>query len=202
MALAVMLVSCAGQQDQAVDFDKVKAEMASEEVIGQFFGMMQREMLAAMAEGGPTSVVGACRTIAPHLADSLSQLPGLTIGRVAMKIRNPQNAPDDFETAVLQTFASSTASAPDIHSEVVSAEGEPTVFRYMKEIIISERCLRCHGDPAGFSDSLQMVIAENYPDDQATGYSIGDSRGAFTVTLTYPEAKETVNSILAVEESH
>ncbi len=65
------------------------------------------------------------------------------------------------------------------HAEVVTQDGK-RLFRYMKAIPTREVCLACHGrslDPA-----VESTLKELYPEDRARGFSVGDIRGAFTVT--------------------
>ena len=66
------------------------------------------------------------------------------------------------------------------HAEVVEADGKKT-FRYMKPIMTAgQPCLACHGSELKLEVSAK--IKELYPNDQATGFSAGDMRGAFTVS--------------------
>jgi hypothetical protein len=38
-------------------------------------------------------------------------------------------------------------------------------------------CTTCHGDEAAMGPELRELIAESYPDDEATGFEVGDLRG-------------------------
>jgi hypothetical protein len=62
---------------------------------------------------------------------------------------------------------------------VLLEENGKMVFRYMKAIPTRGICLRCHGEK--IDPSLRMVLDRFYPEDQATGFEIGDVRGAFTI---------------------
>jgi hypothetical protein len=66
----------------------------------------------------------------------------------------------------------------------------------MKEIKMGSICLNCHGDPANFSQGLAEVLADRYPHDKAVDYQKGESRGAFSVIINYPEANAAINKIL------
>jgi hypothetical protein len=50
----------------------------------------------------------------------------------------------------------------------------------MKAIPTGEICLACHGE--SISPDVATAIREAYPQDQATGFSLGDIRGAFTLS--------------------
>jgi hypothetical protein len=65
------------------------------------------------------------------------------------------------------------------YAERVEANGTKT-FRFMKAIPTAELCLACHGKD--LAPEVAAEIAESYPDDQATGFALGDIRGAFTLS--------------------
>ena len=145
---------------------------------------LKAQLVAAIKAGGPRAAVGVCRTIAPAIAEKASQTHGLTVGRTALKVRNPANAPDAFERRVLEDFVQRIAAGADPatleHAETVVENGE-TVLRYMKAIpTAAEPCLACHGSV--IEPELKAEILQLYPDDQATGFKAGELRGAFTVT--------------------
>jgi hypothetical protein len=125
-----------------------------------------------------------CQTIAPGLAEEAGEARGLKVGRTGLRVRNPANAPDDWERRVLEDFAAKIEAGTDVakleHAEtVIDAVGVAT-FRYMKAIpMAAEPCLTCHGAP---EPALKAEILRLYPQDQATGFKPGELRGAFTVT--------------------
>lgn len=108
---------------------------------------------------------------------------GLTVRRTALKVRNPDNAPDDFERRVLEDFAVRIAAGTPPgsleHSEIVTSDGGRRL-RFMKPIVMAEKpCAVCHGD--ALADDVKAKITSLYPADQATGFKPGDLRGAFSV---------------------
>jgi hypothetical protein len=140
-------------------------------------------LLEELQKGGPAQAVRVCSEVAPALAAEQST-QGLVIRLISLQARNPADRPDDYERAVLQTWASrlDEGLAPEAFAETVEEEGR-TVLRYMRPIMIMAPCLACHGDPAAMSPELQAVLEERYPDDEAVGYTEGDLRGAFTVIV-------------------
>jgi hypothetical protein len=144
---------------------------------------LMAQLMEAIKTGGPASAIAVCATIAPELAAQLSQESGLSVGRTALRVRNPANAPDDWERAVLQDFAAKIAAGADPktleHAENVMDPTGATTFRYMKAIPMGTNpCLTCHGVP---EPALKAEITRLYPQDQATGFKPGELRGAFTV---------------------
>ena len=43
-------------------------------------------------------------------------------------------------------------------------------------------CMACHG--ANVAPSVKQSILKHYPSDQATGFELGELRGAFTLSYT------------------
>lgn len=144
---------------------------------------LQAELSAAMKEGGPLKAIEVCRSKAPVLAADLSKESGWKVGRTALRIRNPANAPDAWEKKALEEFDARLARGEDPGTvekfEVLDVAGMKT-FRYMKAIRTAEPCLGCHG-PA-LKPELAAKVKELYPDDRATGFAAGELRGAFTIS--------------------
>jgi hypothetical protein len=158
---------------------------ASRAVIKAFMGELQGELQAAMQAGGAVNAIGVCRTQAPQIATKAGSEHGWRVARTSLRPRNPDNAPDAWEAAVLKKFEARKAAGEDPaqieHSEVVTVKGKKQ-FRYMKAIAIPQYapCLQCHGKE--IAPEVQAKLKALYPKDQATGYRTGDIRGAFTIS--------------------
>ena len=133
------------------------------------------------------NAVSVCSEKAPAIAGGISEDKGWEVGRTSLRIRNPGNAPDGWEQKTLEAFEDRRRSGEDLakmeHSEVVTADGK-SVFRYMKAIPAGELCLTCHGKE--IASDLAAKLKEVYPEDRATGFSLGEIRGAFTITQPMP----------------
>lgn len=147
------------------------------------------ELQAAMKAGGPMKAIQVCNTKAPAIAAEISKKHGFKIGRTSLKIRNPNNAPDAWEKKVLADFEKRKANGEDPtkleHYEMVKQDGKSS-FRYMKALPIPEGapCPVCHG--AKIDPALAAKLKELYPKDQATGFKVGDLRGAITIVEPEP----------------
>ena len=150
---------------------------------GNLMLSLQGELFAAMKDGGPVKAVDVCRVKAPQIATATATGTPWKIGRTALKVRNPQNAPDAWETAKLEEFRKRLASGEEMTAietfEVVEKEDRPT-FRYMKAIGTTSPCLNCHG--ASLKPEIAAKVKELYPEDQAVGFAAGQLRGAFTLS--------------------
>jgi hypothetical protein len=144
-----------------------------------FLGKLLQELRAH----GPAEALQACSMDAQDLAHAHS-MSGARVRRVTLKMRNPADAPDEYERAVLEEWEAlhEQDELPTEHAAIVSADGRRTL-RYLKPIVVMPPCLSCHGDPAEMEPEVNARLGELYPEDTATGYAVGDLRGAFSVTL-------------------
>jgi cytochrome c553 len=151
-------------------------------VIKAFMGDLKNELKKGMKEGGPVKTIQVCNTVAPHLAEAHSQMSGWQVARTSLKVRNPDNAPDAWEMAVLEEFEKRKAAGEDpmklVKAEVVEEDGRQ-VFRMMKAIPTAEVCTKCHGSE--LAKPVTAKLDELYPEDKARGFKVGDLRGAFTL---------------------
>lgn len=170
-----------GKSEQA-DSQKAAYADKSKAAIAEFAGKLKGELEAGMKKGGPVNAIQVCNTVAPAIAQEVSAKHGLTIARTSLKNRNEKNAPDAWETKVLNSFAERKAKGEALDSmtfsEVVESNGKKE-FRFMKAIPVGEVCLKCHGE--NIDPAVKAKLTELYPNDKATGYKQGDLRGAFTV---------------------
>lgn len=153
-------------------------------VAQQLGGALKGKLQAAMKAGGPTAAIAVCHEEAPLLAQQVSAATGFSVTRVSAKPRNPEmGVPNDWQQEVLDEFADRQAAGEGAEQMAWSAEvdGEQ---RFMKAIPTGGVCLTCHG--TDLQPEVATALAELYPADQATGYSVGDIRGAFVVTRATP----------------
>jgi hypothetical protein len=150
---------------------------------------LKGELGAAIEKGGPVAAIDVCHTRAPAIAARLSGESGARVGRTALRVRNAANAPDDLERAVLEQFAGDMA-AGRIEGPLEAAfeiKREGGIERhYLRAIPTEALCLACHGET--LAPELAAAIARDYPGDQATGFKLGELRGAFRVV--WPAASE------------
>jgi len=159
----------------------------SQAVVKQFMGELKGELGKAMKAGGPIKAIEVCSKVAPGIAQAQSEKHGWKVGRTSLKLRNPANAPDEWETMVLKKFEERAAAGENpakmAFFEVVEQDGAKS-FRFMKAIgmppLSKAPCLKCHGE--NIDPNLAAKLDELYPNDQARGYKPGMIRGAFTIT--------------------
>jgi hypothetical protein len=156
---------------------------AAKSAIQALAGALQTELKHAIGNGGPVSAIEICNTRAMPITQQVASENGLHLARVSLKNRNPVNQANEWQTVVLEDFERQKAGGKSVDSlvwsETVENDGVKE-FRFMRAIPTGEVCLLCHG--TAISPEVGQVLAGLYPSDRATGFRIGDIRGAFVVT--------------------
>lgn len=145
-----------------------------------FVGRLKPQLKKAINTRGPAAAIEVCAEVAPAIADELAAESGWRVKRVSLRPRNAGRAqPDAWEQAVLYEFNRRQAAgeAPAQISFFEEVDGQ---YRFMQAQGVEPLCLVCHGK--GLSDAVQVALDKHYPDDQATGYSLGQVRGAISLS--------------------
>lgn len=167
---------------------------------GALASELQQALKTAMSAHGPIGAIDTCRVEAPAIAAAAST-DSLTVGRTALKLRNPDNAPDAWERQVLLDFQQQLANGADamqleaytVESETVEADPaqqaahsghKQNIGRWMRAIPTQPQCLVCHGST--LAPDVAAAVDRDYPDDEARGFRVGELRGAFTVRVELP----------------
>ena len=148
-------------------------------IVKIFSDTLKPKLKEAIQSGGIEHAIKVCSVEAPKIAYDLSAQTGWSIKRVSLKPRNTNNArPDTFERNILTKFdlhqAKSDSSTLLQYSEIVNNK-----YRYMKAQAVEGICLNCHG--SSISADAKKTLNQYYPEDLATGYTLGDIRGAFSL---------------------
>lgn len=153
------------------------------ELVSHFKYKLKHTRKSGLSEGGIPKALEKCHLDAPDIAHELSNGSPWTVRRTTLKTRDLEDAPDKWEFKVLKEFEKRKAAGEDPkgmeHAEVVEKDGKRT-FRYMQAIAISRGCLKCHGKH--IRHKVRVQLDSLYPFDQATGYSKGDVRGAYSLS--------------------
>ena len=155
---------------------------ASRAAAQQLFETLRDQMQAAVQSGGPVAAIEVCHEKAQALTKKISEDKGWQVARTSHKLRNPKNAPDAWETQVLEDFQKRKAAGEPLEKMEHHAgveEGGKRYFRYMKAIPLGGVCANCHG--MVLRPEVTTKLDELYPEDKARGFQVGDLRGAFTI---------------------
>jgi hypothetical protein len=149
---------------------------------------LRARLEAAVASGGIMSAVEVCHIEASGIASSVSARVGATVGRTALRVRNPSNAAAGQSRVILQDFVRRAAAGEPIagleHAERVALADGATEVRFWKAIPMEPTCAACHGE--FLAPEVEAVIAHRYPADEARGFKPGEIRGAFDIRWTMP----------------
>jgi hypothetical protein len=156
----------------------------SKQSIKQFSQQLKNKLQQGMKAGGPVEAIHVCHATAEQISKKVSEQFGWKIARTSLKVRNIKNTADAWEKKVLQDFEGRMKKGEAVEqlefSAIIDASSSQPVFRYMKAIPTQGICLSCHGEQ--LSTDVAEKIHQQYPEDQATGFKLGDIRGAFTIT--------------------
>jgi uncharacterized protein DUF3365 len=109
-------------------------------------------------------------TFGSRVSERFTSRSGIGLKQTTLQPRNPKNAPDPYEAAVLHRLLTQPSQSVTI-SEVPGGDSN---LRLLIPIYYEHDCLQCHGEPAG-----QLDIS-GYPKE---GAHEGDLAGAISVSM-------------------
>jgi len=167
-----------------------KVEVSEQEIAGmrttatEFMKDLKGVLISQIQTNGVLQAVSVCSDTAQVLTNNFGVQKGVFIRRVSFKNRNKNNLPDDFEQKILNKFEllhqNKELTSETEHAEIVE-EAEFKYLRYLKPILVQAECLNCHGSETDIMPEVKQLIAQEYSDDKAIGYKIGDLRGAVSL---------------------
>lgn len=174
--------------DDQVDADTRLCRDAARILVAGFAHDLKTDLIAAMKKGGTANAVSVCGDRAPQIAADHSE-GGWTIHRVSDRNRNPNDAPDSLEQAMLADFSSARGKNRALFKDVWTEKDSVKTYHFFEPIVTQDFCLRCHGSKESMDASVATAISAKYPNDLATGYSEGEVRGMFVVETKWPEGR-------------
>jgi len=140
-------------------------------------GTLKQKLMGALGSGSAAQAVEVCAGEAQALVAQVRKETGVRVGRSSLRLRNEADAPPEWVGAWLKAQGERKAEgALGIHAVVETKEGK--VARVLVPIAVEAPCILCHGDPAAIAPEVKGAIEARYPKDAATGYQVGDLRGA------------------------
>lgn len=135
---------------------------------------LKQDLKAALLAGlekGPEAAITVCKDQAPAIARSLS-VNDVRVGRSSHRLRNPANTSPAWVESILKGYLANPAQRePALVSLAENRRG------YVEPIALQPMCLVCHGET--LSPGVAAKIREDYPQDRATGFAVGDLRGVY-----------------------
>ena len=187
LAVCFMVVSSlpADAQKGSKDIAFEKALVDARQVSNRLAEKVRGLLLQEIEKGGFSSAVRVCSETAQEISKKFATQTGYYIRRVSLKYRNPRNAPDDYERRKLEEFdrLNREKKLSNEYVEVVNEQGVE-YLRYMRPLVAAPLCMNCHGPKENIPPEVKVIVAEKYPEDRATGFLVGDLRGAISVKIT------------------
>ena len=183
LAVASLLTGAAlpiqAQTNEKMLFDESRA------IAILIVNQVRDELVREMERTSPMRAITVCKYSVPEITSNISRQKGMRVTRVALRPRNPSlGEPDVWEQRVLLDFEKRVAKGEkaDVleYHEIVS-EPSGQFFRYMKSIAVSQPCLLCHGPAEQLSEGVRAQLRQEYPNDRAVEYRLGQVRGAVSV---------------------
>ncbi|MCB9989577.1 MAG: DUF3365 domain-containing protein [Rhodospirillales bacterium] len=175
--IAVLLLSAGLLSAIAQEDDDYGAQ--AQALTRTFSGELKEALMTALTDEGPVQALEVCHERAAPIAMGAAADTGWTLRRTALKTRNPDNKPNGWEGQVLEKFEQQKAAGVPVEDlEMIGLDGN--LVRYMKAIPTADMCLICHG--SDIAPEITESLMKLYPEDEATGFAVGDIRGAFTLS--------------------
>ncbi len=151
-----------------------------------------RSGLASTLEGKseePTlqTMKEVCRPVGMRVME-LGQENGWQVKQIAAKYRNPAHAPDNLHASMaLAKFQQDPELVGFWDRETINDQAGT---RYYRRINVEQSCLACHGP----KNQRPQFVKDNYPQDLAYNFRVGDLRGMYAVFI--PDVKASLQSAL------
>ena len=142
--------------------------------------LLRRTLARELAAGGVARAMSFCRPETYRAVDSLAGVLKATARRVSARPRN----------AASQAVLPAAEMASDTTRTIRRPKQE--VFFYQRPVVLNNQlCLRCHGEVGkDIAAADYALIKQKFPQDQATGYRLGQAMGAWQVNLQRPGVAE------------
>lgn len=186
MAMGVLLLVLPAHAAEAPPQLVEESRTAAGQLVQRVGGQLRKEMEFS----GPLRSIMVCKYVSQEAAAEISRRNGWRVSRVSLKPRNPlTGVPDSWEQQTLLEFDRRVAAGEKPEAiEKADVVNEPNgrYFRYMKALPVQKMCLECHGTLEQIPAAVRLRLATEYPHDQATGYTVGQVRGAVSIKRLMP----------------
>ena len=163
-------------EEKQVLVNEAKAQIMS------LAGALTATLNQGIKADGHVASVKLCNLQAPAITKASSAEGGATswtVRRTSLKLRSPSNTSEIWVEQVMKNFEQRKANG-EIANDIAHTEARDGKFYLIKAIPTKVGCLACHG--SNIADDIKAKLADLYPNDKATGFNVGDIRGAFVAS--------------------
>jgi len=138
---------------------------------------LKARLTRAMTQDGPSSALDVCAEVGQSMTAQIGREHGTLLGRSSLRLRNAENQGPDWVTQWLEEQGERPVAGVEGFERIVDTP-EGKVARVLRPIGVEKPCLHCHGNVEDLAPEIRTGLEEHYPTDAATGYAVGDLRGA------------------------
>ena len=152
-------------------------KMASKQLLER----LVKELKKSIKTNGFGKTIDFCSSKAIPITHEIDEKLGkdISIKRISLRYRNNGNQPNENEEKILKNLEELNKLGIKLTPLIQKTNSG---YRYIKPLVINKKvCLNCHGD--NLSKEVQTALTKNYKIDRATGYKMGDLRGAIIVDI-------------------
>jgi len=185
LLLFITLAACTQQSNRqnnskATAVDSTLVIQEGQQITQTAFSTLSSNLQRAIAEGGIPYALQFCNVEAMPLTDSLSTAHNVMLKRASHRPRNPRNRADSLEMTTIKKYLQQINQQKELAPQLYTQAQQ---IIYHAPIRINQPlCLNCHGQLG--SDITQQTLdtlRQQYPEDEATGFAMGDLRGIWTI---------------------
>jgi len=189
---SALLISCGNQPDTPKQAEPVET-IDTTEILEQgkaiskaAFKTLSSNLKMAMEEGGVDNALKFCNIQAMPLTDSVSSKYDVNLRRASHRPRNPGNRADSLELEIIKEYLSQIEDNGEL-KPVVKQHGNKVSY-HAPIRITNQLCLSCHGQPGkDIAEADLETLQELYPQDEATGFEMGELRGIWSIYFNRSE---------------
>jgi hypothetical protein len=136
---------------------------------------LMKNLSEKIEKDGPAEAIPFCHANVKPIAKGAAKdrIPQFEFGRTSHKIRNKENTAQDWASQYLREFEGKKKDEIAKTSIIHLLDSGKRV--YLEPLYVEVKCLLCHGE--NVSKNVSDKIQKLYPQDQATGFKLGEFRG-------------------------
>jgi hypothetical protein len=186
MAAAWLLAgAAAGAADSApftIAWPVTNAVDAGQAIVAAASAHLASNLLAALAEGGVSNALPYCSDHAIDITEQVARQYDIALKRISHRPRNSDSRVELYEQGLVGHCTNTLAEGNTPGPMTLSAGDRVT---YYQPIILNlPLCLQCHGEPGqDIATNDLKLIRELYPNDEATGFKLGEFRGLWKIVF-------------------
>lgn len=186
LVIAATVGLLAGCPKEGGSSDEAEQALAETEAAARKLGKTLKErLLSAVKEDGPAGAAEMCSAEAQGLTRKVAERTDVRVGRSSLRLRNPDNEGPAWVMRWLKEQGERKAKGVEGFARVADTP-QGREARVLKPLAIEGPCVNCHGPRDQLPEGVRSVLAQEYPEDEATGYELGDLRGALWASQPVP----------------